>query len=906
MIYRYALSILIISLFGSPVFAQKQDSVSLNSIIEKTGKMASSRPIEKLYLHFDKPYYAVDDTVFFKAYLTDNYKQPSQLSKVIYVELMNSRDSLVQMLKLPVKEGVAYGSIPLPELTFRQDNYHIRAYSKWMANFDAAYFFTKTLPVGNAIDKQINTSITSTKTGSDKSLQITSRIVFKDTDGNPQAGKKVTWEVSSNVDDVAKGKGTTDQNGALTVTFTNNKQIDLTGAAITAFIDLGSGKRAGRSFPLKSILGNADVQFFPEGGELLIGTRTRVAVKAVSSNGRGINFTGVITDNSGATVANISSQHAGMGSFTMLPETGKQYKANITFANGLKASYDLPKVQVSGINLSMTTADAQNVTLKMLASPAFFEANKGKVFYIIAQSSNTVCFAAQTALKEQVFSANIPSSKFPTGVVQFTLFTSTGIPVSERLIFVQHKDQLSLNVTSDKPAYGVRQKVKFNVTAKNKTGPVDGNFSVSVIDESKVPVDEDGETTILTSLLLTSDLKGYIEKPNYYFNKANDQTVSDLDVLMLTQGYRRFSYTDVIAGRLQPITYLPEQGIEIAGTLRTLNGMPFKGGNVRLYIPDKYFSANAVSDPEGRFKFSNLSFPDSMKIIATAKNNYNGKNLMLMLEPITYPAINKNQLYPDEVANIDSTMRPYLLNSKKQFNSMHVLKEVVVRAPKTAKINHTAYPALSGLSSIPDHLVTGDRFICPMLLTCLQGTLMGVTYDQSTNAFYVTRDYNQGRRVPMAIYVRGMPVDVNYLASMQSTDVESVEIFLRDDLGLINNANQTNGVLVFNTKTPPKGTKISLQELQELIPQPNTVNIMPKGYNIAREFYMPKYDVPKPVGMDLRSTIYWNPRVVTDKATGATSVEFYNADGKGSYRAVIEGFDKDGNIGRSVYRYKVQ
>ena len=906
MIYRYAFILLLCVAFGLPAFSQQRDSVSLNSIIERTGKLATARPIEKLYLHFDKPYYAVDDTVFFKAYVTDNFKQPSQLSKVVYVELMNSRDSLVTLLKLPVRNGMAYGSIPLPELTYRQDNYHLRAYTKWMANFDQGYFFTKTLPVGNAIDKQINTYITSTKTGADKSLQVTSRIVFKDTDGNPQSGKRVTWEVSSNTDDIAKGKGSTDANGAVTVSFTNNKQADLTGAVITAFIDLGSGKKAGRTFPLTSVLGNTDVQFFPEGGDLVNGIRAKVAIKAVAANGRGLGFTGTVTDNAGTLVSNISSQHAGMGLFMMLPETGKTYKADITFSNGTKGTYNLPKVQASGLNLSIVNTDPENVVLKLLASPAFFEANKGKYFYIIAQSANTVCFAAQTALKEQVFSANIPSTKFPTGVIQFTLFTTSGIPVSERVAFIQHKDQLSIGLSSDKPSYGVRQKVKLNVTAKNKTAPVEGNFSVAVIDESKVPVDEDGETTILSSLLLTSDLKGYIEKPNYYFAHINEKTASDLDVLMLTQGYRRFSYTDVMAGRLQPVLYLPEQGIEVTGTLRTLNGMPFKGGNIRLLIPDKYFSANAVSDPEGRFKFPNLVFPDSVKLVATAKNNYNSKNLMLMLDGDTYPAIPKNQLYPDEVANIDSTLRPYMQNSKKQFNSMHVLKEVIVRAPKAApRIDHSAYPSLTGLSNMPDHLVTGDRLTaCSVLLTCLQGSLIGVTFDN--NNFYVSRDYNQGRRVPMAIFVRGMPVDANYLNSLTATDVETIEIFLRDDLGLINSANQTNGVLVINTKKPPQGTKVSIQELQELIPQPNTAKFTPKGYDIAREFYAPKYEVPKPIGMDLRSTIYWNPRVVTDKATGATSLEFYNADGKGSYRAVIEGWDKDGNIGRFIYRYKVQ
>ncbi|WP_345948289.1 carboxypeptidase regulatory-like domain-containing protein [Mucilaginibacter sp. PAMB04274] len=904
MIYRYVVTLIFLAASFLPAMAQK-DSISLNSVIEKTGKLSSARPVEKVYLHFDKPYYAVDDTIWFKAYVTDNYRQPTPLSKIVYVEIMNSRDSLVDNLKLPIANGMAYGNIALNELKYRQDNYHIRAYTRWMSNFDAGYFFTKSIPVGNAIDRETSSHVTYSKTGSGKNERISLRVVYKDPDGNPQANKRVTWEVVSTLDDIAKGKGNTDANGAMTISFVNSKGTDLTGASIVAFIDLGNKKTAGRTFSLKPVLGKTDVQFFPEGGELLAGVRSKVAVKAVGATGTGMGFTGTVTDNAGTVLANISSQHAGMGLFVLTPEADKTYKADITFANGTKETVDLPKVQANGLSIGVNNTDADNLSIKLSASPAFFQANKGKFFYIIAQSVNTICFAAQTALKEQVYSATIPKNKFPTGVVQFTLMSSSGVPISERLVFVQHNDQLTMGLNSDKPSYGVRQKVKLTVTAKNKTAPVEGHFSVSVIDESKVLVDEDNETTILSSLLLTSDLKGYVEKPNYYFSKINDKTEADLDLLMLTQGYRRFSYADVVANRYPQVAFLPEQGIELTGTLRSLNGMPLKGGNVRLLIPDKYFSASAVSDPEGRFKFSNLVFPDSAKVVISAKNNYNAKNMMVMMEGQTYPAIPKNQPYPDEVVNIDSTLNTYLKNSKKQFNSMHVLKEVIVRGEKQApKIDHSAYPSLTGLSNMPDHLMTSDRFKgCSNMFLCLQSSIPGVTYDN--NYFYVTRDYNAGKKVPMQLFVTGMPVDANYLNSVLPTDVESVEVFLRDDLGLVSSQYQANGIIVINSKKKPTGTKISLAELQDLLPQPGVVNMTPKGYNFTREFYSPKYDVPKPVGLDLRSTIYWNPRVVTDK-TGTTSLEFYNADGKGSYRAVIEGLDKDGNLGRFIYRYKVQ
>jgi hypothetical protein len=906
MLYRYAILFLLLIAFSRPALAQR-DSVPLNSIIEKAGKLSTGRPVEKVYVHFDKPYYAVGDTIWFKTYVTDNFRQPSQLSKVVYVEIANSRDSIVDNFKLPVRNGVATGNIALNPLSYKQDNYHVRAYTKWMANFDASYFFTKSISVGNAVDKLVNTQVTYSKTGADKSMHVNLRLVYKDPDGVPQANKRVSWEVMSTLDDIAKGKGNTDASGAYTISFVNSKATDLSNASVVAFIDLGNKKTAGRTFPLKPLLNNNDVQFFPEGGELLNAVRTKVGIKTVGGNGLGASFTGTITDNAGQVMANVTSQHAGMGMFVLTPEEGKTYKADITFANGVKGTYNLPKVQTTGFAININSGDADQLSLKLSASPTYFQANKGKAFYIIAQSVNTVCFAAQTLLKEQIYSATVPKNKFPTGIVQFTLMSSAGVPLSERLVFVQQNDQLNLSIAGDKPSYASRQKVKLNIAAKNKTSPVEGNFSIAVIDEGKVPVNESDETTILSSLLLTSDLKGYIEKPNYYFTKINDKTAADLDLLMLTQGYRRFTYTDIIANNYPQVLFLPEQGIELSGTLRTLNGMPFKGGNIKLLIPDKYFSANATSDPEGRFKFNNLVFADSAKVVVSAKNNYNGKNLMLMMDGQTYPAVPKNQFYPDDDQNIDSTINTYLQNSKKLMDRMRVLKEVVVRAPKaTPRIDHSAYPALTGLSNIPDHLITAEQLGgCANMLLCLQGRLPGVTFDN--NAFYVSRDYNAGRRVPMQLFVTGMPVDVSYLNNMQSTDIESIEVFLKDELGLVSNSYQANGIIVINSKKKPTGgTKISLAEFQDLLPQPNVVNFTPKGYNFGREFYSPKYEVAKPVGVDLRSTIYWNPHVVTDKATGNTSVEFYNADGKGSYRAVIEGFDKDGNIGRFVYHYKVQ
>jgi hypothetical protein len=167
--------------------------------------------------------------------------------------------------------------------------------------------------------------------------------------------------------------------------------------------------------------------------------------------------------------------------------------------------------------------------------------------------------------------------------VQVTLFSATGEPLNERLAFVQNADGLKLGINTEKQSYGTRQKVKLNLNAKDATDkPVVGSFSVAVIDETKVPVDETAETTILSELLLTSDLKGYIEKPNYYFTNPTEQTQAELDALMLTQGYRRFVWKQLLGDVSRRILSQAEKSLSISGTIKTSGGKPVPKAKVML------------------------------------------------------------------------------------------------------------------------------------------------------------------------------------------------------------------------------------------------------------------------------------------------------------------------------------
>ncbi|GGI22325.1 carboxypeptidase regulatory-like domain-containing protein [Pedobacter mendelii] len=884
------------------------DTVSINTIITKTNKVLNDYPAEKIYLHFDKPYYAVADTIWFKAYVTENQNFLSAISKIIYVDVINQRDSLIQTLKLPLNGGLAEGNIPLSIENYKQGNYHIRAYTMWMLNADDPAFFNKTFYVGEAIDKEVKTHISYKNTSTDKQEKIDARIQFKDSNNKPYANRNVNWQVVTSYTSIAKGRGTTDASGYLTISMSANQKAEYQlqkGELITS-INTTDKDIVNNTFQLKNAIINKDVQFFPEGGNLVAGLTGKVAFKAVKSDGLGINAKGVVSDNDGKQVATFTAQHLGMGSFTMLPEAGKTYKASLTYADGTTQTVNLPAVVASGISIVINNTDDENIAIKIASNDAFFQQNQGKKFYVIAQSKGVICYGAQTALSNKEYSTTVSKAKFPSGIAQFTLFTESGKPLSERIVFVQHKNGLALALTSPAVSYGIKKKVKINLAAKKDGLPVDGNFSVSVVDETKVPFNEDGASTIFTGLLLSSDLKGYIEKPNYYFNVPDAKKAADLDILLLTQGYRNYSYTDIIANKLPKITFLPEQGIEFSGILRLSNGIPVRKGALLLTIPDKRINMEGTTDPVGNFKFSNLVFNDSSKVTITAKYNVNYKNMTLSLNGSPIPSVSRNFSGADEVLNIDSTLTTYLDNSKKQYAYLHTLKDVTIKAAAIPKVSHKDYPALTGLSAVADHEITGDRLTgCNLLINCLQTMATGTTYID--NIFYVTRDYNQGNKTPMGIFINGMLMDVNQLASIDPSSVESVEIFLKDELGLVNRANNINGVIVINQKKAPKGTKISKSQLMDMLPKYYELTFSPQGYNKERQFYMPKYDVPANLNRnDLRTTIYWNPKVVTDKATGLTSFDFYNADGKGQYKVVVEGIDGTGNIGRSVFRYTVK
>jgi hypothetical protein len=655
----------------------------------------------------------------------------------------------------------------------------------------------------------------------------------------------------------------------------------------------------------------ADIQFFPEGGSLVTGINTKVAFKAIGTNGLSTYARGVVVDNDHKVVASFSSVHLGMGYFFLNPAFGQNYKATVTFGDSSKAIVDLPKQEISGISLSVNNDQSSVVSFIIEVNAAYYNVNKNKDFLLVIYSGGkAITYPFNQDV--HIITFDLEKRLLQTGVATVTLFSPEGEPLCERLFFVQNNDQLGLHINADTTLHKKREEMKLVFEAKNKAdSSVTGHFSVSVTDESKVPEDENNERNILTDLLLSSNLKGYVEQPNYYFNNPAADVSKNLDILMLTQGYRNFEWKQVLDTRHATLGYQHEAGLKISGRVTNLFGKPLSNGTVTLIPANGGPVLSTTSDNSGLFHFSNLIFTDTTHLVLSAvKSNGRNTTKLTYFQDSNIPEIHIDPLYVRQLPK-DFFTSVYLKNQRKVQDDYLIngpgkgkmLKPVILTGIKRDDQYRTQSLAGAGFA---DQVMHADQIeqIGGQLSTTLAGRLRGVgflngipylTFPPSTNSIL------SGTFSPMLVIVDGaeMPLgDAFNIDDIPSTQVETVEV-LNYASASIYGMKGAGGVLIITTKQGEvRGRGVS---------SIGVLPIAPMGFYKARTFYSPKYDHTnlhsKPP--DLRSTIYWNPEIQTGK-DGKASFDYFNGDGTGTYKVTIEGIDTNGNIGRLVYRYKVE
>jgi 5-hydroxyisourate hydrolase-like protein (transthyretin family) len=625
-----------------------------------------------------------------------------------------------------------------------------------------------------------------------------------------------------------------------------------------------------------------DVSFYPEGGSLMQGTFCKVAFKAMKSDGQSTNISGTVYDNTGKEIKEFKSEHLGMGSFLLLAEKGKNYYAVCRNEKEQSKRFDLPVAVNSGYALSITgVKDKMYVSVRKPAGVA-----QNDELYLLAHTRGTVHFVKSWDTEKNYL---IQPEQFPSGVLHLILFDAGLNPVSERLVFINNNDQAQVNYQPDKENYAVRSLVKNRVTLTNSEGqPLEGSFSVAVTSDKEVM--SDSTSNILTQLLLTSDLRGNIENPAYYFQNTTASALA-LDLLMCTQGWRRYNIAEFVHGNFaKPVIPILTTS-KISGIVKNdLLGTPAKNIEVIIYSLKHDYFDKAQTDKDGRFSFHDIEWSDAdsalFSVSVKMKKTTTAKNLIIDKE--NFP---KRTLFAPPRIKIDKELfAQYADKADRQYVLENGAR--VIQLPEVSITTQQKLLKKSLYYDLPNYTITGDyisKFPASNILWYLI-TLPSLFVDINTSLIMF-----RGSIYPPCLIVDGM------IWGRGAELKEQIDAINPSSIAQIDILNPSKAA-AYGTVAFGGAIIVYTKGLEDYKYDENNKsyikNISPLGYQQPVAFYAPKYNTSEKRNvqtLDLRTTIHWQPVVKTDEQ-GVASFEFYTADKSTSYTVIIEGLAEDGSI----------
>jgi hypothetical protein len=827
-------------------------------------RQVTNFPQEKVYVQTDKPYYSAGEEIWFKAYLVNETTlEPNSLSQFVYVELIDKMDSVLYRVKIK-KDSLSFaGHIKLkPEIP--NGTYSLRAYTYWMQNVGTDFFFSKNILIGNKIDDRISSKITY---GTVVDGLIPATLTFTDAAQNPITGKRV--DIKQTWDSAKKKKFSmiTAKDGTVKWHIEIDPKDDSKKDIQVSMDD----EKYKTDISLPGFSSDFDVQFFPESGNLLDNVLQCVGFKAIGKDGLSVDITGKVFTDKNEEICEFSTLINGMGKFSINTQPNERYYALVKQADGIEKRVELPKTQTTGAAIQLVYNRGE-----ILYKVANQTRIPNESLYLLLHSRGRV-FVMQP-LKD--LEGQISESMLPAGIVSLSVIDSLGNTYCERLSFVRNFNFPTVAMQSDKPVYSKRELVNLDFNVLSQQGnPVKGNFAISVTDQQTVKQDSLADN-IISNLLLTSDIKGYVEEPETYFVDNKIATREKTDVLMLTQGWRRFNTAYIVKASYQPPKFYMEAGQVLSGKVINLFNKPSKKCGI-IMIPSYKSNVKLVkTDSLGRYSIDGIQFPDSSSFILKAKKEKTLGDVEIIPDSDVFP---KPTVYiPTPLkANVASVeQNEYFNQSKEKYfteGGMRVvsLGEVTVKAAKkeTDFYDSYFYPGTE------DALITSEKmkqFPDQNILQILPITIACSIYTDENNHTHITIDGHQ----ELGVLIDGMPgVSADDLRFLNLDDVESISLFKLDSMIVIRLKKWEDR----KSQTPISLTKVT-----------------PLGYQKPAEFYVPKYDVDSvrlSEKADLRTTIYWNPELETDSA-GTVHVKFYTADPAKNYSVVLEGLSKSGEICR--------
>ncbi len=643
------------------------------------------------------------------------------------------------------------------------------------------------------------------------------------------------------------------------------------------------------------------MEFFPESGNFVAELPNTIAFKISAENGQPLNATGVVRNEKGDSIAEITCYHDGMGMFDVKPQAGMKYYVVLHNDPGHQKFY-LPAVSATGLVLRMMS-NPQGKYFEIYQKPA--DASR-QAAYMIGQMQHRVVFKMDLNPGKTDINGFINTSALRSGILQATVFTRDDMPLAERLCFIDNKEYIQ-------PAALLTDTVDFSAKGRNHftlsfPDTIGGTFSVSVTDPDYA-VESMRKETMVSKLLLTSDLRGYVHDPQYYFTASSDSAAYALDLVMMINGWRRFKWAGLPQLAKAPLRYADPGYINISGKVNIRETKkPLPNKELFVFRSSKEDSLNVSvefmqTDGQGRFRMDSMIFFGTTRFYISDVQGKKNKWL---------------DIYPDEDSIITTyAMAPmsmdrfrFLLQSSAEANTRFsmayddilkangtMLEEVTIKVRKKTPVQELEERYASGLfagltEKTIDLVNTKEKIFQNNIFDYIQGRVPGIQVMRrglDYTLYYRQRMSLMGGAIPMMLYLNEMQSDARIIATIPANQVAMIKVY-SSFVGA--EGNGVGGVLAVYTK---QGADLS----SELTTSADIFQY--KGYSVIREFYAPDYSVKPannlPAGIkDHRITLHWWPDIIVDGSDTKVPLVFYNNERTKSFKVIVEGMTADGRM----------
>jgi len=872
---------------------------------------------DKVYVQFDKKFFEPGEDIWFNAYVRDGASlQKSSKSGVVYVDLINPQGSAIQKRVLLAQNGQGAGEFHLDE-HLKGGLYKVKAYTKWQKNTNT--FFERDITIQKSVLPNLNMQLNFDRKAYGANEKVSATLDLNSLTKEPLANHAFSYVVSLNGDKLKKGNSQTNDAGRAKVAFNLPKKLKSNDGLLNIMLAYkGQTESISRSIPI--VLGNIDLQFYPEGGELVEGMIGNLGFKALNEFGKPADIKGKIYDQNNKVVATFASYHQGMGKVAIAPQEGQQYYAEITHPANITQKYSLPQVRKQGYTLNVKSQNKQGIHLDVISS-------KEEELFVVAQHRNNIFFTKDIKASAGINNAYIPTNDLPIGITQLTLFDSKKVARAERLVFINKGKQLDISIETDKEKYLPREKVNMTVNVKDEDGqPVDGNFSLAVVDDKLLTFADDKQGHILSHILLESDLQGEIEEPNFYFDDENDpkrlqpniDRQEALDHLLMTQGWRKFEWKEVIEESYTPYATQGEPAI-IEGQVVDLNGQPVANAAVSLLNTE----IKTETDENGSFLIENFEMYQSVQL-EVSKDTYYPFTIPLqdysqqlkcpLYKKITVKGVVKNKKNK-KLAKLQ------VYGGPKNMVATNQKGEFEIEVPENLK-QLTIYGSSYGYEN-KNVEITEQPLAITLNVQRIYPTSSnrgGFGRKGRHNRLQKAADVNPAPPAPPApelnqnvleeIEEEPMAVEDMDDVALEVDDVEKVAekpiVAIKDKEVAGEAIAPADGFAMDRLKNEPfLGANLNRQARKPMR-RDAPFRATQSRYSRVRVFAAPNYEDKQQPEMrtDFRKTIYWNPNIAVKD--GQASLSFYNSDAITQFRVTLEGFSNKGGLGRAEQKYFTQ